>query len=97
MISEFTMVWNLLHFEIYHSLILIPYKVGELLLKYSIIETEVTALSRRTSILIYEYKPSQSSATSTDSIKHWGVFLDSKLHFHNHVSYMGCFVNVLLP
>jgi hypothetical protein len=38
--------------------------------------------------LIYDYNLCQSSITRTDSIKDLGVFIDSKLRFHNHVDYI---------
>jgi hypothetical protein len=39
-------------------------------------------------ILIYAYELFQSTVESTDSIKDLGVFLDSKLYFHDHVSFI---------
>jgi hypothetical protein len=38
--------------------------------------------------LIFHYKLCHSSITHTDSIKDLGAFIDSKLHFHNHVDYV---------
>jgi hypothetical protein len=54
----------------------------------SISKTEVTSFSRKTNILIYVYKLSQASITHTNSIVDMAVFLNSKLHFHDHVSYV---------
>jgi hypothetical protein len=51
-------------------------------------KTRVVSFSRKTNTLIYNYKLCQSSITRTDSIKDLGVFIDSKLRFHNHVDYI---------
>jgi hypothetical protein len=37
-------------------------------------------------MLVYEYEFCQTYLTRTDSIKDQGIFVDSKLFFHNHVS-----------
>jgi hypothetical protein len=42
--------------------------------------------SRKTNNLIYEYKLSHSAITRTYSVKDLRVYLDSKLHFHDHVN-----------
>jgi hypothetical protein len=57
-------------------------------MKLNISKTKVMSFSRKTNILIYEYKLCQSSITRTDSIEDLGVFLDYKLHFHNLVNYI---------
>jgi hypothetical protein len=51
-------------------------------------------LSRKTNVLIYDYKLCQSSIARTDSIKDLGVFIDAKLHFHDYVNYTGCFTTL---
>jgi hypothetical protein len=55
-------------------------------MKFNTSETKVTSFSRKTNILIYHYKLRLSSVPRTDSIKDLRMFLDSKLHFHNHVN-----------
>jgi hypothetical protein len=57
-------------------------------MKLNISKTKVISFSRKTNILIYDYKLCQSSITRIDSIKHLGVFTDVKLHFHDHVNYI---------
>jgi hypothetical protein len=57
-------------------------------MKLSISKTRVISFSRKTNSLIYDYELCQSSITRTDSIKDLGVFIDSKLRFHNHVDYI---------
>jgi hypothetical protein len=57
-------------------------------MKLNISITRVISFSRKTNTLIYDYKLCQSSFTRTDSIKDLGVFVDSKLRFHNHVDYI---------
>jgi hypothetical protein len=50
---------------------------------------QVTSFSRKSNILIYEYKLCQSSMTRTDSIiKDLRVFLDSKHNFHSYDNYI---------
>jgi hypothetical protein len=44
--------------------------------------------STTTNVLICYYKLCQCSITRTDSIKDLGVFIDIKLHFHNHVNHI---------
>jgi hypothetical protein len=57
-------------------------------MKPNISETNIITFSRKTNILIYDYKLCQSSLTSTASIKDLGIFLDSKLQFHDHVNHV---------
>jgi hypothetical protein len=54
-------------------------------MKLNINETKVI-FSGKTNILIYDYKLRLSSTTRTDFIKDLGIFLYSKLNFHNHVN-----------
>jgi hypothetical protein len=55
-------------------------------MKLNISKTKVISFSRKTNVLIYGYKLCQSSITRIDSIKNLGVFIDAKLHFHDHVN-----------
>jgi hypothetical protein len=57
-------------------------------MKLNISKTNVIYFSRKTNVLIYDYKLCQSSVTWTNSIKDLGVFIDAKLHFHGHVNYI---------
>jgi hypothetical protein len=57
-------------------------------MKLNISKTKVISFSRKTNVLIYDYKLCQSSITRTDSIKDLGVFIDAKLHYHDHVNYI---------
>jgi hypothetical protein len=57
-------------------------------MKLNISKTKVISFSRKTNVLIYDYKLCQSSITWTDSIKDMGVFTDAKLHFQDHVNYI---------
>jgi hypothetical protein len=54
-------------------------------MKLNINKTRVIFFSRKTNTLIYDYKLCQSSITRTNSIKDLGVFIDSKLRFHDYV------------
>jgi hypothetical protein len=56
--------------------------------KLNTVKTKVISFSRKINILIHECKHCQSSVFCTDCIKDLGVFLDSKLHFHNHLNNM---------
>jgi hypothetical protein len=56
--------------------------------KLNIIKSEVISFSRKTNVLIYDYKLCQSSITRTNFIKDLGVFIDAKVHFHDHVNYI---------
>jgi hypothetical protein len=47
---------------------------------------KVVSFTRKYSTLIYEHKRCLSSVTCTDPIEDVGIFLGSKLHFHNHVN-----------
>jgi hypothetical protein len=47
-------------------------------------KTKVVSFSRKTEILIYDYRLRQSSKTRADSMKDPEIFLGSELHFHNH-------------
>ncbi|PNF31076.1 hypothetical protein B7P43_G16967 [Cryptotermes secundus] len=57
-------------------------------MKPNISKTKVIFVSRKTSVLIYDYKLCQLSIARTDSMKDLGVFFDSKLYFHDHVNYI---------
>jgi hypothetical protein len=57
-------------------------------MKLNISKTKVISFSRKTNVPIYDYKLCQSPITRTDSIKDLGVFIDVKLHFHDHVNYV---------
>jgi hypothetical protein len=57
-------------------------------MKLNISKTRVISFSRKTNTLFFQYKLCHSFITRTDSIKDLGVFIDSKLHFHNHVEYI---------
>jgi hypothetical protein len=57
-------------------------------MKRNISKTKIITFSRKTKILIYDYKLCQSSLTRTDSIKDLGIFLDSKLQFHDHINHV---------
>ncbi|PNF29809.1 hypothetical protein B7P43_G10577 [Cryptotermes secundus] len=50
-------------------------------------KTKVITFSRKTNYLIYEYKLLHFTITRTYSVKDLGVYLDSKLHFHDHVNF----------
>jgi hypothetical protein len=57
-------------------------------MKLNIRKTRVIAFTRKTNVLYNTGKTWDSSITHTDSIKHLGVQLHSKLHFHAHVDYI---------
>jgi hypothetical protein len=57
-------------------------------MKLNISKTKVISFSRKTNVLIYEYKLCHSSINRTDSMKDLGVFIDAKLHFHDHINYI---------
>jgi hypothetical protein len=57
-------------------------------MKLNISKTKVIFFSRKTNILIYDYKLFQSSITRTDSIKDLEIFIDIKLHFDNHIDHI---------
>jgi hypothetical protein len=57
-------------------------------MKPNISKTNVISFSRKTNVLIYDYKLCQNTITQTVSVKYLGVFLDAKFHFHNHVNYI---------
>jgi hypothetical protein len=57
-------------------------------MKPNISKTKVISFSRKTNKLIYDYNLCQSSINRTNSIKDLGVFIDAKLHFHDHVNYI---------
>jgi hypothetical protein len=48
-------------------------------MKLSISKTKVTSFSRKTTVLIYDYKLCQSSIVRTESIKDLGIYIDNKL------------------
>jgi MFS-type transporter involved in bile tolerance (Atg22 family) len=56
--------------------------------KLNMSKTKIITSSRETNMLIYDYKLCQSSLARTDSIKDLGIFLDSKLQFHDHVNHV---------
>jgi hypothetical protein len=65
-------------------------------MKLNISKTKIISFSRKTNLLIYDYKLCQSSITRTDSITDLGIFLDSKLHFHTHVNHVfSCCIKLL--
>ncbi|PNF35360.1 hypothetical protein B7P43_G02582 [Cryptotermes secundus] len=51
-------------------------------------KTKVITFSRKTNYLIYEYKLLHFTITRTYSVKDLGVYLDSELHFHDHVNFI---------
>jgi hypothetical protein len=51
-------------------------------MKLNISKTKVISFSRKTNMLIYDYNLCQSS------IKDLGVFIDARLHFHDHINYL---------
>ncbi|PNF43033.1 hypothetical protein B7P43_G08782 [Cryptotermes secundus] len=51
-------------------------------------KTKVITFSRKINYLIYEYKLLHFTITRTYSVKDLGVYLDSKLHFHDHVNFI---------
>jgi hypothetical protein len=57
-------------------------------MKLNIGKTKVISFSRKTNALIYDYKLCQSPITRAHSIKDLGVYIDNKLHFHDHVNYI---------
>jgi hypothetical protein len=57
-------------------------------MKLNIGKTRVISFSRKTNALIYDYRLCLSSITRTHSTKDLGVYMDSKLHFHDHVTYI---------
>jgi hypothetical protein len=65
------------------------YKVGALLTVWNSTTVKLKVISsRKTSVLVYDYRVWQSFINRTDSIKDLGVFTDAKLHFHDHVNYL---------
>jgi hypothetical protein len=52
-------------------------------MKLNIRKAKHISFSRKTKVLIYDYKFCQSF---TVSIKDLRIFTDTKLHFHNHVN-----------
>jgi hypothetical protein len=56
-------------------------------MKLRVEKTKVVTFSRKTNYLIYEYKLYHSTITRTFSVEDLGVYLDSKLLFHNHVHF----------
>jgi hypothetical protein len=57
-------------------------------MKLNIGKTRVISFSRKPNALIYDYKLCQSPITRSPSIKDLGVYIDNKLHFHDHVNYI---------
>jgi hypothetical protein len=58
------------------------------LYEINIDKTQVITFFRKTNILIYEHTFFQSTVTRADSVKDLGIYLDSKLHFHNHAHFI---------
>jgi hypothetical protein len=54
-------------------------------MRLNINKTRVMSYSRKTNVLSYEYQLCHTAIARTSSIKDLGVFIDSKLYFHNHV------------
>jgi hypothetical protein len=84
-ISKSTEPLSLLKAAVYYGQTLINSVQGWCTANYRILnisKTKVISFSRKTNVLIYDYKLCQSS------IKDLGIFLDSKLHFHNHVNHI---------
>ncbi|PNF32147.1 hypothetical protein B7P43_G02842 [Cryptotermes secundus] len=57
-------------------------------MKLNISKTKVISFTRKTNLLIYDYKLFQTSIARTDSVKDLGVFIDAKLYFHDQVNYI---------
>ncbi|PNF19262.1 hypothetical protein B7P43_G08007 [Cryptotermes secundus] len=57
-------------------------------MKLNVNKTKVITFSRKTNSLIYAYKLFHFTVTLTHSVKDLGVYLESKLHFHNHVNFI---------
>jgi hypothetical protein len=57
-------------------------------MKLKMSKTRVISFSRKTKVLIYDYKICRSSITWTDSINDLGVFIYAKLYFHDRVNYI---------
>jgi hypothetical protein len=57
-------------------------------MRLNTVKTCVMSYTRKTNFLSYNYQLCHATITPTSSIKDLGVFLDSKLHFHNHVDYV---------
>jgi hypothetical protein len=57
-------------------------------MKLNVSKTKVISFSRKTNVIIYDYKRCHSSIIRTYSIKVLGVFIAAKLHFHDHVNYI---------
>jgi hypothetical protein len=46
------------------------------------------SFSRKTTVLNYQYRLGNSPILRADCIKDLGVYIDSKLHFHQHVDFL---------
>jgi hypothetical protein len=57
-------------------------------MKLNISKTRIIVFTRKTNVLYYNYKICDSFIIRTDTIKDFGVELDSKLYFHAHVDYV---------
>jgi hypothetical protein len=57
-------------------------------MKLNVDKTKVKTFSRKTNNLIYGYKLFPSTIPRTHSVKDLGVYLDSNLHFHDHVNFI---------
>jgi hypothetical protein len=57
-------------------------------MKLNVDKTRVITFSRKTNNLIYGYKLFHSTMPQTQSVKDLVVYLDSKLHFHDHVNFI---------
>jgi hypothetical protein len=57
-------------------------------MKLNVNKTRVISFSRKTNLLLFDYKLCESLITRTECIRDLGVQIDSKLRFHNHVDYV---------
>jgi hypothetical protein len=56
--------------------------------KVSISKTKVISFSRKTNILIHDYKFRHISVSRSASVKDLGLFIYIKFHFHNHFNHI---------
>jgi hypothetical protein len=87
LMSQFTILLNLVKIAAYCSLTFILHRVGPpLILRNNFSKTKVMS-SRKNDGFVYECKLCHSFTTRSDHMEDLGVFMDSKLHFHNHANY----------
>jgi hypothetical protein len=89
-ISKFTVPFHLLRTALYCSLTLTLYKVGALLTVWSSTSVKLK-LYHSPGKLTYRYVITNfvnSTITQTNSIKDLRVFIDAKLHFHDHLNFI---------